>query len=65
MNSNNQIKRLKNYLNQISISIQHFCIKSNQIIQLIQVIKFFNFKSPNFFKYRIDIENNSAFYYFC
>jgi hypothetical protein len=29
----NEFKNLFNYQNQITISIQHFCIKSNQIIE--------------------------------
>jgi hypothetical protein len=62
INSNNQIKKLLNYLNWTSISIQHFLcyIKSNN--WTIQIIKFLNFKVPNFFKFQIGIETMKTTY---
>jgi len=50
---------LFNFPNLTSTSIwRHLCITSNQIIQ---IIEFLNFKSPNFFNFSIGIETNSAF----
>jgi hypothetical protein len=56
-----KLKGLFNYPNWISISIQHFLnqIKSN--ISTIQVIKFFNFKSPNFSNTELALKPNKLF----
>jgi hypothetical protein len=64
-NSNNHIKNLFNYPNQISILIQHFSFQMKSNNWTIQVIEFFNFKSLNFFKHWIDIKTNSAFFNYC
>ncbi len=50
-----ELKNLFNYQNQISISIQLFCIKSNQIVGQCKSSNFWNSKSLNLLKYQIDI----------
>jgi len=51
-------KNVFNYLNWTLISIQHFCISLNQIIDHFRSFKFL---TSNSFKFQIHIESNSAF----